>query len=233
MSKGKTLKPKELIFSTLKDKSRICKNVFDNAESSFALLKEVTEEFSEELQDVFKQDGNGVDIVYRDRGMTEAEFSFGSDMLIFNLQPDIFLFDRDHSIWNTSYVQDNDLNAFVGIISIYNFLTDSFKFNRPDDLGYMIARIYINAENHYFVEGKRQLGFLYNDFGNEVISKEILKKILESAVLYCLDFDLLVPNYDDVSIVTVDQMKDKISKSKSQTGKRLGFKFYPDDDNIK
>ena len=96
----------------------------------------------------------------------------------------------------------------------------------------MIARIFVNREMHYFVEGKRQLGFLYNDFANSKINKQELKNIVESAILYSLDFELLVPNYDDVSIVSVDQMKDKVSKSKIQTGKRLGFQFYRDDDNI-
>ena len=38
-------------------------------------------------------------------------------------------------------------------------------------MGYCIGRIFINKENHYFVEGKRQLGFLYNDFMNSKMNK--------------------------------------------------------------
>ena len=57
--------------------------------------------------------------------------------------------------------------------------------------------------------------------------KEIkyLKEIIETAVQYAVDFDLLVPPYDQVKIATVEQMQVEIQHSKIQTGKRLGFKF--------
>ena len=145
------------------------------------------------------------------------------------MHSNIFEFDREHGVWKSSYVKDNILNSYAGIINIYNFLTDSFKYNRLDDLGYLVARIFINRENHYFVEGKRQLGFLYNNFGEAVINKKAIQNVIESAILYTLDFDLLVPPYDDVKFASVSQMKDKINKSKVKTGKRIGFQFYSDD----
>jgi hypothetical protein len=115
------------------------------------------------------------------------------------------------------------------MINVYNFLTDSFKYNRNDDLGYLIGRLFVNRENHYFVEGKRQMGFLYNNFGQAIISSDAIKRIIESAMLYSLEFDLLVPPYDMVKIASVAQMNSKIESSKLQTGKRLGFKFNSDD----
>ena len=53
------------------------------------------------------------------------------------------------------------------MINIYNFLADSFKYNRLNDVGYLVGRVFLNKDLHYFVEGKRQLGFLYNDFVND------------------------------------------------------------------
>ena len=97
-----------------------------------------------------------------------------------------------------------------------------------NDIGYLIARIFINKDKHYFVEGKRQLGFLYNDFVNSTINKEDISKILESAILFSLDFDLLVPEYENVNMISVLQMKENINQSKIQTAKRLGFKFNAD-----
>ena len=38
----------------------------------------------------------------------------------------------------------NQLGTFCGIINIYNFLSDSFKYNRESDLGYLVGRIFIN-----------------------------------------------------------------------------------------
>ena len=82
------------------------------------------------------------------------------------------------------------------MISVYNFLNDSFRYNREDDLGYLIARIFINKDKYYFVEGKRQMGYWINNFGTTQINKETLMDIVYSAIQYSLDFDLLVPPYD-------------------------------------
>ena len=39
------------------------------------------------------------------------------------------------------------------------------------------------------VQGKRQLGFLYNDFVHSTVDKEKLKSIVQSAIIYSLDFE--------------------------------------------
>lgn len=221
--------PKKLILTTLSEKANIKQKVYDNTLAAFKMVKKVLKPM---VADYNKQ-LTGVDprvlLEFRDRGKFEAELKVAGDLLIFNMHSNIFEFDREHGVWKTSYVKDNILNSYAGIINIYNFLSDSFKYNRLDDLGYLVARIFINRENHYFVEGKRQLGFLYNNFGESVINKKAIQNIIESAILYTLDFDLLVPPYDDVKFASVSQMKDKINKSKVKTGKRIGFQFYTDD----
>ena len=82
------------------------------------------------------------------------------------------------------------------------------------------------------VQGKRQLGFLYNDFINATIDKDQLKSIVQSAVLYSLDFDLLVPSYDLVNQVSVNQVKQVGDELKMRTAKRLGFVFQSNNDEI-
>ena len=82
------------------------------------------------------------------------------------------------------------------------------------------------------VQEKRQLGFLYNDFINSVIDKEKLKSIVQSAILYSLDFDLLVPSYDLVNQVSVNQVKQTGDDLKLRTAKRLGFVFKNNNDEI-
>ncbi len=46
-----------------------------------------------------------------------------------------------------------------------------------------------------------------------------------------MEFDLLVPPYDQIKIASVAQMHQKIANSRLQTGKRLGFRFNSDDVN--
>ena len=148
------------------------------------------------------------------------------------MHTNVFKFDSQNSLWNTSYFKENGNRGYCGLINIYNFLNDSIKYNRVNDSGYMIGRVFVNAENHFMVEGKRQMGFLYNDIINSVIDKDKMKAIIQSAVLYTLDFDLFIPPYDkvkEVSVFEIQQLRDKL---KLKTAKRLGFQFTADSDSI-
>ncbi len=122
---------------------------------------------------------------------------------------------------------------YCGIIHIYNFLSDSFKYDRKNDLGYLIGRVLINKEQHYFIEGKSELGFLYKSFRNSLITPESVDKIITAAIRYTIGFDLLTPPYDQVKLVSVDEMKNTLDTIAFKTGKRLGFKFYPDQEKEK
>jgi hypothetical protein len=82
------------------------------------------------------------------------------------------------------------------------------------------------------VEGKRQVGFFYNNFSSEPIDKDVLKRILSSAINYCIDFDLLTPPYDVVKEVSVQEIQDSNACMNIKTGKRLGFRFQADHDKI-
>ena len=167
--------------------------------------------------------------MYRDRGKFEAQLQIASDLLIFQMHTDIFEFEAKHAIWQNEYVKANRDNSYCGVINIYNFLSDSFKFNRNADEGYLIGRIFINREKCFFVEGKRQTQVRPSEFGQERITREALIHILESAICYAVNFDLLMPQYDDRKRVTVDQFNTKMDNSKFITGKRLGYEFNIDD----
>ena len=54
----------------------------------------------------------------------------------------------------------------------------------------------------------------------------------ESAILYTLDFDLYTPPYDRVQEVSVQQINSVADKQHLKTGKRLGFVFHADSDEI-
>jgi len=216
------------IIDILQNKTIVKQQVFDKTLETFRLLKKVLQNLAIKYNKKLNEAGSKVRISYKDKGPFFAELKIAGDLLIFNMHSNVFEFDREHGVWKISYVQSNHLVSYSGIINIYNFLVDSFKYNRLDDLGYLIGRLFINKDKHYFVEGKRQLGFLYNDFGNAVIDEKALENIVESAILYSLDFDLLVPPYDEVKLANVAQIQEKRNKSLTRTGKRLGFNFQAD-----
>jgi len=220
---------REKIVETLKDKSVLKQKVYDNTRVAFDrirnLLAALTREINRDIIDTDKR----IRLFFKENGQFDVSIKLAGDILVFSMHSNVFEFDRDHTIWKTPYVQKNKDNSYSGIISIYNFLSDSLKYSRLDDLGYLIARIFINHENQYFVEGKRQMAMLFSNYGNEELGREALKRIIFTAMQYSLEFDLLVPPYDNVKIVSVGQMEKKIQLSRMVTGKRLGFKFNSDD----
>jgi hypothetical protein len=220
---------KQVIISTLKEKSILKQKVYDYTFESFTVLKEVLKVLSKDINSNLSGIDSRIRMEYSDRSNFDAQLKVASDILLFSMHSNIFQFDRDHPAWKTPYIQKDKYNAYSGVINIYNFLADSFRYSRMDDLGYLIARIFINHEKQYFVEGKRQMGMLFTNFGNEEISKKSLEIIISTAIQYSLDFDLLVPPYDTVKIATVGQAEAKIQHSKVMTGKRLGFQFNSDD----
>lgn len=220
---------KLLIVGTLNEKSLLKQKVYDNTIQSFSNVKEILRSLSKEMNLNIGGIDPRIKLEYTDRSNFDAQIKIAGDILLFSMHSNIFQFDREHPAWKTPYIQKNKYNAYSGIINIYNFLADSFKYSRLDDLGYLIARIFINHENQYFVEGKRQMGMLFTNYGNEAISKPALQNVIYTAIQYSLEFDLLVPPYDTVKIATVGQVETKIQHSRVITGKRLGFQFNSDD----
>ena len=218
-------KNQDLIFNLIRDKGVLKQDVFSNIILNFKVLKNILKEIGDELNERMTNIDERVIIEYKDSGEFEAQLRVAGDLLIFQMHSNVFKFNLENSLWKSSYLSENPNRGFCGLINVYNFLNDSFKYNRSNDLGYLIGRLFINHENHFMVQGKRQLGFLYNDFINAVIDKEKLKSIVQSAILYSLDFDLLVPSYDLVNQVSVNQVKQVGDDLKLRTAKRLGFVF--------
>ena len=214
------------ILDTIIRKSTLKQKVFDNTFSAFNSLKETLLEMASEMDD--ELDGKldrRVRLEYRDRGKFEAQLQVANDILIFQMHTDVFEFDPSHAIWQNPYVKADRENSYCGVINIYNFLSDSFKFNRNADEGYLIGRIFINRERRYFAEGKQQTSLRAAQFGKAEIDRDALVAILEAAIDFSLDFDLLMPPYEENKRVTVDQFNTKMDNSKFITGKRLGYEF--------
>ena len=225
--------PTDDLFPGLRKKASFKQEVYRKTLDTFRLFKSVLIELDTEYRQKYKSDTLQIPFEYRDKGEFEAELRFGGDILIFTMHTNIFEFSRDHEVMKTNYIHENPMRSYCGIIMIFNFLADSFKYNRMNDLGYMIGRIFVNNENHYFVEGKREVGQLYNNFQSSVINRETVRTILESAIRYTVNFDLLTPPYDALKMVTVADIQTTLDNMKITTGKRLGFRFQGDHDEIK
>lgn len=220
------------IIDKLTHRASIKQRIYDNTFAVFNELKEVLLEISAELaEDLDEKIDKHIRIEYRDRGKFEAQIQVAEDILIFAMQTDIYCFDRDSRVWDNNYLVENHNNAYCGIINIYDFLADSFKYNRAGDEGYLIGRIFINREMQYFVEGQFGCGQRFDDFGRRQVDRNAIKEILETAIAYALDFDLYVPRYDIAKRVLVEQFNSRNETSKLQIGKRLGYDFECENDS--
>lgn len=162
------------------------------------------------------------------------EFEFhayvGSDVLVFQMHANVFHLHESHPIWEQKYLQEDQSRSYFGIIHIYNFLAESFLRNRINDAGYLIGRIFVNKDRHFFVEGKGQLGFLFKDLEKTELKEDTLRHIAQVSFSFALGFDLLVPPYEMVQELSVGQMQMIGSNAQVSTAKRLGFKFQSEED---
>lgn len=224
--------PNSLIVKTLTEKSLVKLDIYNNTLEAFKTMKNVARYLAGNFKKQAKTIDERITVEFKDQGPFQFGFKIAGDMLVFSMHTNIFHFDRKHPVWNTPTVKNDESASYSGMVNIYNFLADSFKYNRMEDLGYLIGRLFINKDNHYFVEGKRQLGVLFNKFGQEKLDTKHLRDIIQAAILFSLDFDLLVPPYDKVAVASVEQLARKNTNSQLKTAKRLGFKFYEEDENL-
>jgi len=59
---------------------------------------------------------------------------------------------------------------------------------------------------------------------------EIMRSIVDSTIQYTLEFDLYTPPYENMQLVTVDEIQSVTHSTSMATGKRLGFRFELDDE---
>ena len=219
---------KDQIVQLLKDKSVMKQDVFKNTKTVFETIKGVINEICEELKHEAKAIDSRIAVECFSVGDYQLELKVAGDMLVFYMHTNVFEFDKSHPMFKTGYIKENHYNSYSGIIYVYNFLADSFKYNRLNDLGYLISRIFINRESRFFVESKPSLGYKYQNFSNAPIDKETLKDIINELIIYCVSFDLFTPPAQAVNEISLHEIQERVQSDRLKTGKRLGFKMQND-----
>lgn len=213
------------VVDLISTKSKLKRDVFELSKERFAELKSELKNLIQTWSVEIAKVDERLEMRYEDLGPYFAQVTIAGDTLVFSLHTNVFCFPAENPLWDTSYLKANPDRGYCGIIKVYNFLADSIRFNRDKDLGYLVARLFVNSENHFFVEGKKELGLLFNDFMHAELSAEQSRSFLVAVIRHCLKFDLYVPNYNQVARISVEDantLRDSISL---RTGKRLGFQF--------
>ena len=208
------------IVSTLLAKSELKQGLFQSTLEMFGKLKTLAEAMAFQLSAHFEKEGKRIIVEFRDFNDYEFQLKFDGDVLSFTMHTNITGLLEDHIVLKNPYVQAEQERAYFGSILVYNFLEDSIKFNRLDDFGYLMARMLLNKDGHFYIEGMRQLNFRFPDIAQNIISDQVLSTFLESCMLLAIEQDLIAPNYQDIQVVTLEI---KQANHVVNSGSKVGF----------
>jgi len=215
------------IIKALQEKGVLKQQIFQQTKKVFHELNEVLHDIAEHTAEALGEDSL-VEVTYRPQGDYESLLKFSGDTLVFMMHTNVFTFNAEYFIHKSDYVKQDPNRAYCGMIMVYNFLSDSLRYNRLSDVGYLIGRIFINKERHFFVEGRKEFAFMYNSFSRQPINEETLHQIAETAIVHAIDFDLFVPPIDVSKQLTVKDKMQASGLSAIRTGKRVGFELLRD-----
>jgi hypothetical protein len=153
----------------------------------------------------------------------EFEIKLAGDLVIFVLHTNVVTFDENHEVMKDSYIRENPVNRYFGQIMIYNFMADSVKFARVNDPGYLVARLLINHQNRFVVEGQGGLKEMYNKISEKPVTVTDLNTIVQHALMIAIDNDLIAPPFPDVHAITLHQKIEKTSELGA--GQKIGFRM--------
>jgi hypothetical protein len=153
----------------------------------------------------------------------EFHLKVAGDMLVFLLHSNIVILPENHGYNTSPHVKENPMRKYLGQINVYNFMADSFKYNRLNDPGYLIARLFINHDQHFLVEGDGQMNFLFEPVSPNPVTHADISIFLQLAISQAMDNDLVSPPFPSIRQITLNQ---KMERSANMgMGAKIGFQM--------
>lgn len=221
-----------LVLEALRTKGRMKQDVYARTRTFYSELHQVLTDVANDLQEQAKGIDERLSVALTDKTTTSCELKVAGDVIVFNMHTNVFKLDQSSPLWKSSYLEEDVMRGYFGVVNVYNFLNDSIQYDRDRDIGYLVARIFLNKDGHFFLQGKRQLGFLYNNLQDDVIEARVIQDMVHSIIAYVMEFDLLAPPYDQVQEVSLSELKGMYANQQMSTGKRLGFRSQADREDI-
>jgi hypothetical protein len=215
--------PLDHIQQLLESKSSAKQVTYKNLLSSFDLLAKESRRIINELKKRVKPGDEDVTVDFKSINEHEFHVKLAGDLLVFVLHTNVVTFGDEHPLMKSDYINEKEINRYFGQIMIYNFMSDSIKYNRMNDPGYLLARILINHENRFLVEGEGPLGFLYNTISPSHITESDLNTMVKHSLKIAIENDLMAPPFPDVRFITVYQKNEKTQELGA--GQKIGFKM--------
>ena len=199
--------PIRFIQHLLESKSSAKQTAYKNITNAFSILAAESRSVVDELKRRANPADKDVTVEYNTVNAQEFDVKLAGDMLIFVMGTNIVTLEETHPIMTHDYIRENEVNRYFGQVMIYNFMAESLKYNRTNDPGYLLARLMVNHENRFFIEGDKELES-YNQISDKTITGEDLKKVVKIVLKMAIENDLVAPAFTEMKSITVNQKRD-------------------------
>lgn len=223
MEKGADEDPLDRIQKLLEYKSTAKQVTYKKLISAFESLAKESKRVMTELKGRTKPGDSDVTLSFERVNEHEFQIKLAGDMLVFVLHTNIVTFDETHEVMKDPYINSSDLNRYFGQIMIYNFMSDSIKFHRVNDPGYLLARLLINHDGRYIIEGEGKLGVVFSHISESAITEADLNILVKLALTLAIENDLMAPPYTQVKFITLYQKLEKTQELGA--GQKIGFRM--------
>jgi hypothetical protein len=217
----------EYITQLLESKSAAKQTTYKHLLAAFSILSNESKRIIEELKKKAKPGDEDVTIEFNAVNDHEFHVKLAGDLLIFVVHTNIVTFDDEHVVMKDPYIKQREVNRYFGQIMIYNFMSDSLKFNRVNDPGYLLARLMINHENRFFIEGEGQLASLFNKISEQPLENETLVALVKLSLAIAIENDLVAMPYPQVKFITLYQKLEHTPDLGG--GQKIGFRMSYED----
>lgn len=207
----------------LESKSTAKQITYKNLLLAFDQLKKESKRIADELQKRAHPGDEDVTVYFKEINEHEFHVKLAGDLLVFVLHTNVVTLDGKNPVMQDPYILQNEVNRYFGQIMIYNFMADSLKFNRVNDPGYLLARVLLNHENRFLVEGEGQLGVDYAGISPGPVTDADLNNIVKLSLTIAIEIDLMAPPFPQVRFITLHQKMEKTQELGA--GQKIGFRM--------
>lgn len=194
----------DTIYETLRGKSALNKKVLTETQQAFRILRERAEKTALRLREIIVSKKDEMEAKVGDGGEFSFSIEIGPDIITFSNMQDVSAPSGEMPCLKSAYVQQDPSRAYFGQILVYNFLTSSYLQRRMQDPGYMVARILVNKDGVFTVEGVGKVTEEFTDLSATPVNVENMQKLVETCILASLAIDLMMPPADQIQIIPLE-----------------------------
>lgn len=215
--------PMEHLAELLETKACIKQQTFRNVQQNFKALKKEAQKIINHLKTKVERKDEDVKLEVIDVTKYEFHVRIAGDLLIFFMHSNIVMLGNDHRLNQSKYVTKDPMRKYLGQINVYNFMADAVNYNRLNDPGYLIARLFINFESRFLIEGGGQLNYMGEEVSSKAISPTDISIFVQLVMSQAIELDLITAPFASIKSITLLQ---KIEKSQALGGGyKLGFQM--------